>query len=255
MPVERADIGSHGSPGEAKVTPAGRVAEYFYRYLYFIVPLTILLQGCVSHIALPGLYMDAVNPDYMIVRLLNWNSHIYTLALPGTCLFGIFPTIIQMYHGALPYYLGAPVYMLFGTGIVGVRVANFVFASIVLMSAAVFLRVFGVRPLFIASTLAVVALDPGFLFSFRTQFYITLLPIAFVLLSVSIVENADCIFPVRRPAWRACSLDSRSMDISSICFWSQLRPSTCGGDCGRTRREGSFLYIGSRALRLGSRRI
>jgi hypothetical protein len=191
MPEERADIGSHGSPGEAKVTPAGRVAEYFYRYWYFIVPLTILLQGCVSHITLPGLYMDAVNPDYMIVRLLNWNSHIYTLALPGTCLFGIFPTIIQMYHGALPYYLGAPVYILFGTGIVGVRVANFVFASIVLMSAAVFLRVFGVRPLFIGSTLAVVALDPGFLFSFRTQFYITLLPIAFVLLSVSIVENAD----------------------------------------------------------------
>jgi hypothetical protein len=102
MPVERADIGSHGSPGVAKVTPAGRAVKYFYRYWYFIVPLTILLQGCVSHITLPGLYMDAVNPDYMIVRLLNWNSHIYSFALPGTVFLAYFQRLskctVERFH-------------------------------------------------------------------------------------------------------------------------------------------------------------
>jgi hypothetical protein len=86
-----------------------------------------------------------------------------------------------------------PIYILLGTGVVAIRIANFVFASVVLLSAGIFLRTFGVRPVFVRFTLAVLALDPGFLFSFRTQSYITLLPIAFVLLSASIVENAAAV--------------------------------------------------------------
>ena len=149
MPVERPDIDSNGSLAGAKAAPAGTASAYFYRYSYIIVPILFLLQGSVSHIMVPGLYMDAVNPDYIIVRLLRWNPHIYALVLPGTCIFGIFPTIIQLYHGALPYYIGMPVYILLGTGVAAIRFANFVFASIVLLSAALFLRAFGVRPLFV----------------------------------------------------------------------------------------------------------
>jgi hypothetical protein len=139
---------------------------------------------------LPGVYMDTVNPDYIIVRLLNWDPRVYGWILPGTCIFDIFPTIIQLYHGAVPYYVGMPFYMLFGTGVAAIRIVNSIFASLVLLSAGVFLRTFGVRPLFVGLVLTVLALDPGLLFSFRTQSYITLLPISFIFLSVSIVENA-----------------------------------------------------------------
>jgi hypothetical protein len=176
------------SNGELREPRAKWAAEFLYRQSFIVIHLLLLLQGSVTDINLPGLYMDAVNPDYIIVRLLNWNPHIFAWVLPGTCIFTFFPTI-HLYYGSLPYYIGMPVYILLGTGVVAVRIANFIFAALVLSSAAVFLQVFRVRPLIAGFTLAALALDPGFLFSFRTQFYITLLPIAFVLLSVSIVEN------------------------------------------------------------------
>jgi hypothetical protein len=189
MSVEPPNITSAArDEGEIRITHT--LAVYCERYSYFFIPLVVLFQGSLSHIDTPGLYMDAVNPDYIVVRLLNWNPHIYGWILPGTCIFNIFPTIVQLYHGAIPYYLGIPVYMFFGTGVAAIRIANFVFASFVLISAGVFLRSFAVRPLFVALTLATLAIDPGFLFSFRTQSYITVLSVAFVLLSASIVENA-----------------------------------------------------------------
>jgi len=216
MPVEVANTRSNGGPREAEAL-AGRAFEYFYHYSYLAVPLLVLLQGSVSHITLPGLYMDAVNPDYVILRLLHWNPHIYGWILPGTCILDIFPTIIQLYHGAIPYYIGMPVYILFGTGVAAIRIANFVFASLVLLSANMFLRAFGVRPLFVGVILAVLALDPGFLFSFRTQSYITLLPIAFVLLSTSIVENAGA-FPSRR----ACAVAGLLVGLSVYGYFIYL---------------------------------
>jgi hypothetical protein len=193
MRTEADDIRPVGTIAETKITLAGRVPSYLYRYSYLVIPLLLLLQGSVSHIMLPGLYMDAVNPDYLILRLLNWNASIFGWVLPGTSIRDIFPTISGLYYGALPYYIGMPIYILLGTGVVAIRIANFGFASVVLLSAGVFLRTFGVRPVFVGFTLAVLALDPGFLFSFRTQSYITLLPIAFVLLSASIVEDAAAV--------------------------------------------------------------
>ena len=132
--------------------------------------------------------MDAVNPDYMVVRLLYSGSKIPVWVLPGTMLFGLFPVIGQIYHGALPYYVGLPAYALFGTGIVGIRLANLLFGLIVIAAAGGFLRAFRVYPIIGSVCLAALAVDPGFLFSFRTQFYITLLPLAFLLTSIALIE-------------------------------------------------------------------
>jgi hypothetical protein len=187
------------SSHELREPSVNRARAFLHRYFFIFIPLLLLLQGSVADINLPGLYMDAVNPDYIIVRLLNWNPHIFAWVLPGTCIFNIFPTI-QLYYGSLPYYIGMPVYILLGTGVTAVRIANFIFAALVLSSAAVFLQAFRVRPLIAGFALAALALDPGFLFSFRTQFYITLLPIALVLVSVSCVENGGVSLPRRMSA-------------------------------------------------------
>jgi hypothetical protein len=145
--------------------------------------------GAVTHIALPGVYMDSVFPDYVIVRLLNPAARdMYAWYLPGTMLFGLFPIIGAIYHGALPYYIGLPFYALFGTGVVGIRLTNLVFGLVVLSGTGTFMLAFGVRPLICSLCLALLALDPGFLFSFRTQFYITLLPVAWLFASAALVE-------------------------------------------------------------------
>jgi hypothetical protein len=159
------------------------------KWTVFTPALLLFCLGGISDIMLPGVYMDAVNPDYTIVHLLNPGTNVPVWMLPGTFLFGLFPVLGQIYHGALPFYVGLPIYALFGTGILGIRLANLLFGLIVLVAAGVFLRTFRVRPVIASLTLAALALDPGFLFSFRTQFYITLLPCALILLAVALVEE------------------------------------------------------------------
>ena len=154
-----------------------------------LIPALLLCAGCLSDMTVPGLYMDAVNPDYMVIRVLNPATEVQSLHLPGTMLFDRFPVIGQLYHGALPFYLGLPVYALLGTGILGVRSANCVFALLVLAACGCLLRSFRVRGATACLLLSGLALDPGFLFNFRTQFYITLLPSACLFTSIGLVES------------------------------------------------------------------
>ncbi len=158
--------------------------------LLVLLPCCLLfVLGAVSDITVPGLYMDAVNPDYLVVRLLGQSATTPAWVLPGTLLFGRFPVLGQIYHGALPYWLGLPAYALWGTGVVGVRLTNMLFGLLVLASVALFLRAFRVRPVIVALVLAALALDPGFLFSFRTQFYINVLPLAPLLAAIAWAEH------------------------------------------------------------------
>jgi 4-amino-4-deoxy-L-arabinose transferase-like glycosyltransferase len=150
--------------------------------------LLLFCIGALTDITVPGVYMDAVNPDYAVVRVLNSASTIQTWFIPGVLLFGRWPILGQIYHGALPFYIGLPSYALFGTGVVGIRLTNMIFGCLVLFAAGAFIRAAGVRPLIASLCLALLALDPGFLFSFRIQFYITLLPIAAVFASAALVE-------------------------------------------------------------------
>ena len=160
------------------------------RWFLAVAPaLVLLLLGCLWEIDVPGLYMDAVNPDYMVVRLLNPGHEVPVWVMPGTMLFATFPLLGQIYHGVLPYYIGLPVYALFGTGLLGVRLANFVFAALVLAGTGFFLASFRVGRTATVLCLCAAALDPGFLFSFRTQFYITCLPCALLFASIGLVER------------------------------------------------------------------
>lgn len=156
--------------------------------LIFLPALVLFCIGGLTAIDVPGLYMDAINPDYAVVGVLNPASHIDSWFLPGTLLFGRWPAIGQIYHGALPFYVGLPFYALFGTGVSGVRVTNMMFGCLIILAAGALLRAFRVRPVIASACLILLALDPEFLFSFRTQFYITLLPIALIFASAALVE-------------------------------------------------------------------
>ncbi len=168
--------------------------------LIFLPAFALFGIGAMTDIALPGVYADAVNPDFLVVRLFTLHhAQLPESGLPGLLLFGLFPVIGQIYHGALPNYVGLPFYTLFGTGVVGIRLTNMVFGLIVLAGTGAFMRAFHARAVICALCLGLLALDPGFLFSFRTQFYITLLPVAALLASAAVIEvYADA--PTRRAA-------------------------------------------------------
>jgi hypothetical protein len=161
------------------------------RFLLAFAPASLLFcLGSAFLIDLPGIYMDAVNPDYMAVHILHpLATNLPVWSMPGNMLIGRFPLLGNIYYGALPLYLGLPIYLVFGTGIEGIRLSHMMFGLLVLMGGAAFLRAWNVRPLIAAVALCALALDPAFLFAWRTQFHITLLPLAPLLGSVALTQS------------------------------------------------------------------
>lgn len=143
---------------------------------------------------LPGVQLDAVNPDYFAVRILNPNAaNIPSWILPGNLLFGQFPVLTAFYHGTLPLYLGLPGYALFGTGVVGIRLTHMCFGLLVLASCWLFMRSFGVGRSITALSLSGLALDPGFAFSFRSMYYIVLIPAIPLLLAAALIQRRQAV--------------------------------------------------------------
>jgi 4-amino-4-deoxy-L-arabinose transferase-like glycosyltransferase len=143
--------------------------------------LLIYWLGILRHIELPGLYMDAINPDYLAARILNpiQNNPVWILPEIWFTILGSF------YYGAQTLYVGIPFYWLFGTNIVAARLVQALFgAAIVVLVFITIWRSTKSRLLAISTALCL-ATDIAFIASFRTQFYITTSGMVWLLLSVN----------------------------------------------------------------------
>ncbi len=173
------------------------------RHGWWPFAIVAIAYGVVAlqQITLPGVYMDAVNPDYMAVRLLSRHTEPITAwLLPGNYLFGRAPILISFYHGSQQFWLGLPLFWLFGTTVAGLRLAHALFALGVLAALYAFLLRSGPKPWQAALACAALAIDPAFSYAFRTQSYITLAPAAWLFLSVYCVQRA-ADGGVRRGRW------------------------------------------------------
>lgn len=168
---------------------AGTRSRERVRWLAFVPAAIIYALVATWNIGLPGLYMDAVNPDYLVVKVLN-PSHepVVAWVLDGNYLLGYrLPVMATLYHGSQTFWLGLPLYALFGTTIEGLRLTHAVFALGVLAALFYLLRRAGLRPLVAGGVCTALALDPSFSYAFRTQSYITLAPAAWLLLSMALI--------------------------------------------------------------------
>jgi len=157
----------------------------------FLVVLICYGAVATQQIALPGIYMDAVNPDYMAVRVLNRNAQPITLwLLPGNYLFTKVPVLISFYHGSQQFWLGLPFFWLFGTSVTGLRLTHAIFALGLLATLYALLVRHDIKPWQAALVCAALAIDPGFSYAFRTQSYITLAPCAWLFLSLYALRRA-----------------------------------------------------------------
>ena len=162
--------------------------------LFFLALLGVLLvyAGSATHlIDLPGVYMDAVNPDYLVAKVLN-RAHADPLVawvLPGNYLANRFPVLVSLYHGLQQFWLALPLYAIFGMSVDGIRLTHMIFAMGVLVAVLLLLRRAQV-PLWIAALAGIaLAADPTFVFAFRTQSYITMSPMAWLLLSLAALSG------------------------------------------------------------------
>lgn len=152
-----------------------------------------LAYGVVAlqQITLPGVYMDAVNPDYLVASVLNRHAEpIGAWLLDGNYLLMKWPVLISFYHGSQQFWLGLPLFALFGTTVTGLRLTHAIFALGVLAALYALFARGGLKPWQAALACAALALDPAFSYAFRTQSYITLAPSAWLFLSLYCLARA-----------------------------------------------------------------
>jgi len=143
----------------------------------------VFFFGALKNIGLPGLYMDAVNPDYIVANFLSGNAGAINHFPP----YDSFPVLGQLYHGMTHFYFGVVFFEFFGMNIFSLRLLHALFGLGILIATYILI--------FIATRLKRIALpivlifatDPALIFSFRTQTYITLTPMIWILLSVSLL--------------------------------------------------------------------
>ena len=166
----------------------------------FLFVAAVYLVVATANIALPGVYMDAVNPDYLAVRLLNpAHAPFMEWVLLGNDLLGHrVPLLITVYHGAQTLWFGLPFLWLFGTSVEGLRLTHAMFGLGLLAAFYFCLRRVGVPVLAAAAAAIVLALDPSFSFAFRTQSYITMSGTVWLLLCVALIAAPA---PVREKRW------------------------------------------------------
>lgn len=159
-----------------------------------VLVLLVFVLGVCWNISLPGLYMDAVNPDYLVIRTLGHERFPLPIWIPpGNLFFDRFPVITSLYHGTGHVWFALWFYLLFGIGIVQLRIAQALFGAAILLGVLAILRRAGagrIAAALAALTALALALDPVFVFGFRTQFYITLAATAWLLAALLAANSA-----------------------------------------------------------------
>jgi hypothetical protein len=162
-----------------------RAADIFQdrRLVWFITAViavyVILATRAFEH---PGIYMDAINPDYLAARMADPGTATTAGVLPGNLLWKRWPLLAGgLYHGSIHAYLTLPFYLVFGGTVLSLRLAHLCLGMIVVVSAATFLWKTTHSKLATASATLALVTDPGFIFTFRTQAYITTFPIVAIL--------------------------------------------------------------------------
>jgi hypothetical protein len=136
----------------------------------WVVALAAFWACALRNLELPGLYMDAINPDYLVARWLHPALHNPVWVLPGQAL----PILGNLYHGMQTLYMGLLTYSVLGTTVASARLTHALFGAIIVLISWLILRRATGRPLLALALAVGLASDMAFLGSFRTQAYIIL---------------------------------------------------------------------------------
>jgi hypothetical protein len=142
---------------------------------------------------LPGLYMDAVNPEYIIPGIFDPKApgH-HPWILPGNVILGRFPLFTgQIYHGSTQIYFALPLMALFGVDVGTLRITQGTAGFLIVLLLALFMRRTGApaKSAIAAAAMIPLALDPSFVVALRTQAYSCLFPLMLLLGSMLLLRG------------------------------------------------------------------
>ncbi|QBP74003.1 hypothetical protein E2K99_02780 [Herbaspirillum huttiense] len=210
-------------------------------WLVFLLPLMVFATVGFHNLALPGLWMDAVNPDYQAVWMLRGKLHIPAWVYPDNIsLRGhTLPLLNSLYGGNPSAYAALIFFQLFGYGVLAVRALHCIFAIALLFSMGWCLMRWKVPRFFVALSLTMLAAEPGFVFAWRTQFYLQLFPLIFLFWGLGFLSKSNEAQIARK--WHKSPLFYGGMLVGFAAYgyfiYTIYAAATFGGICWLTRRH------------------
>lgn len=146
----------------------------------------------------PGLYMDAVNPDYMGLHVFNsdnvsvwaYSDNIIASLIEGNTQYSHFPMLNSLYGTCFEMYTTMIWSVLFGYSVYAIRTLHILYSVIVLLALYKLLKYILEDEKKATIITAFFAIEPSFLFSSRTQYYIQLFPHVFFLFGLLLIVKA-----------------------------------------------------------------
>lgn len=157
-------------------------------------PMFIYVALSLIQVTLPGLYMDSVNPDYFAAHIVNPNN-VPVWAYPDNILFEPYryPLLNSLYGGAVPAYIGLAFFEVFGYSVFSTRLLHIIYGLIIIYLCYKTVEFLSKNSKLATIIALVIAIDPTFIFAWRTQYYLQLFPlisfIIAVVLLVSVIKD------------------------------------------------------------------
>lgn len=164
---------------------------------YFITIL-LLLYAFISAIFMkyPGLYMDAVNPDYLALHIASpdlvpawiYSDNILESVITGQIYH--YPIMNSLYGIATPAYLFWIWSRIFGASVVSLRCIHIIYGcGVVYVFYKLIKSLFEKKTGTIAAITTIFAFSPMMIFVWRTQYYLQLFPMLTFLPALTILIN------------------------------------------------------------------
>ena len=157
-----------------------------------IIILFILFS--IPYFDLPGLYMDAINPDYVAIHIMNpgkISAWVYNDNIIATLLgkdWG-FPLLNSLYGTNFPAYIFILFIKLFGSSVFTLRLMHMIFGVFEIVAAYYLVNKITDNKKVSTLTALMIALEPSFVFSQRTQYYLQLFPLIFYFIGLAIFSG------------------------------------------------------------------
>lgn len=163
--------------------------NWFIKKSFFILPLVLYAWLAFKNMPFPGLYMDSVNPDYHAIWLMRGMNNIPAWLCPDNFLAGMYhiPLLTTPYGGNITAYLALLFFKIFGYGLNEIRIFHALLGMFLLISLMWCLQKWKISRPAVAIALCLLAVDPTFIFAWRTQYYLQLTPLIFIFLGLGIL--------------------------------------------------------------------
>ncbi len=154
--------------------------------LNLMIVLALFITLSLVYIEYPGMFLDAVNPEYMGLHLFHsdnvpvwaYSDNVLATLIEGTKEYSHLPLLNSLYGTCFEAYAALIWGVLFGYGVFALRTLHIVYLLLALIGIYLLVKCVASTKLALLGVL-LLSLDPTFLFSSRTQYYIQFFPCIF----------------------------------------------------------------------------